>query len=202
MNRAAMTLSHVLVALLKGVLDRHHDPVLWQVLLERQADVREHLGMLGLEVVLDDAEGSAYVRQRTPTEDEAPLPRLVARRPLSYPVSLLLALLRKKLVELDAESGERRLIVGRDTLVDMLRVFLPSSANEARFVDRVDAHINKIIELGFLRRLSGQSGQENQFEVQRIVKAYVDAQWLGELEQRLADYRTHAQSLDEEGRST
>jgi len=34
------------------------------------------------------------------------LPRLVQRRALSFPVSLLLALLRKKLAEFDAGGGE------------------------------------------------------------------------------------------------
>jgi hypothetical protein len=46
-----------------------------------------------------------------------------------------------------------------------------------------------VVELGFLRRLRGQEGQ---FEVRRILKAFVDAQWLAELDQRLADYRAHA----------
>ena len=40
-------------------------------------------------------------------EDGSALPRLVPRRQLSYPVSLLLALLRKRLAEADAAGGER-----------------------------------------------------------------------------------------------
>jgi hypothetical protein len=53
-------------------------------------------------------------------------------------------------------------------------------------VDRIDADINRVVEYGFLRRLRGQ---DDQFEVRRILKAFVDAQWLSELEQRLAEYR-------------
>ena len=60
-------------------------------------------------------------------------------------------------------------------------------------MDRVDAHINQITEMGFLRRLRGT---ENQFEVRRILKAFVDAQWLSELDQRLAIYRDHATGGD------
>jgi len=40
--------------------------------------------------------------------------------------------------------------------------------------------------MGFLR---GLAGQENRFEVRRVMKAFVDAQWLNEFEQRLAGYR-------------
>jgi hypothetical protein len=43
--------------------------------------------------------------QRATVDGEPELPRLVPRRQLSYPVSLLLALLRKKLVEFDAAAG-------------------------------------------------------------------------------------------------
>jgi hypothetical protein len=33
----------------------------------------------------------------------------------------------------------------------MVRVFLPATSNEARLTDQIDAHINKAVELGFLR---------------------------------------------------
>jgi len=120
---------------------------------------------------------------------------LVPRRPLGYGVCLVLVLLRKKLAESDAKTGETRLMVSRDDILELTRVFLPDTANEARQLDRVDAHINKIVEMGFLRRLRGR---EDQFEVRRILKAFVDAQWLGELESRLDQYREHGSAADDD----
>ncbi len=117
------------------------------------------------------------------------MPRLVARRQLSYPVSLLLALLRKKLAEFDAGGGETRLILHRDDVVDLIRVFLPAGSNEARLIDQVSAHLNKIVDMGLVRKLRGQ---DQMFEVRRIIKAFVDAQWLAEFDQRLAEYRQKA----------
>ena len=38
----------------------------------------------------------------------------------------------------------------------MVRVFLPPTSNEARLIDQIDAHINKVVELGFLRQAEGQ----------------------------------------------
>jgi hypothetical protein len=67
-----------------------------------------------------------------------------------------------------------------------MRLFLPDTVNEARLMDRIDSHINKVVELGFLRRLRGQA---DHFEVRRILKAFVDGQWLHEFDQRLAEYR-------------
>jgi len=181
--------SLVLVSLLRGVTYRDDGDELWQWMLELQARVRDHLAPLGLELVLDEAEGYAYLRQHTAVEGEPELPRLVPRRQLSYPVSLLLVLLRKKLLESDAQGAEARLVLTRDQIVELVRVFLADGANEARFFDRVDAHINKVVELGFLRRLRGK-GEE--LEVRRILKTFVDAQWISDFEARLAAYRAHS----------
>lgn len=184
-------LSLVLISLLKGVTEREADPPLWQSLLGLQTRVRDQVAVLGLELVLDEVEGYAYLRQRPPQEGEAEFPRLIARRQLGYQVSLLLALIRKKLVEFDASSGETRLILSREDIAEMMSLFLPDTANQVRLLERIDASINRIVELGFLRRLRGT---DDRFEVRRILKAFVDGQWLAELDGRLKMYRAHAES--------
>jgi hypothetical protein len=182
-------LSRTLLTLMKGVAYRESDPLLWQRLLDLQARVRDHVAVIGLELILDEAEGYAYLRQREFDDAQSELPRLIPRRQLSYPVSLLLALLRKRLAEFDASSVDERLIVDRAQILELVRLFLPDSSNEARLFDRVEADIRKIVELGFLRRLRGN---DERYEVRRILKAFVDAQWLGEFATRLAEYREHA----------
>jgi hypothetical protein len=183
-------LSAVVVPLLKGVLYLEDNPALWNALLGLQARVRDYVTVLDLELTLDEAEGYAFLRSRPEDEsEEAPrLPRLVARRQLAFPVSLLLALLRKKLAEFDAGGAETRLILSRDEVVELIRVFLPAGSNEIRLIDQVETHLNKIVELGFVRRLRGQ---EQMFEVRRILKAFVDAQWLAEFDRRLTEYQIH-----------
>ena len=193
---ALADLSAVLIPLLKGVTYRADDAAHWGALLQLQARVRDHAAVLGLELMLDEAEGYAFLRSRPEPEDEAAprLPRLVARRPLSFPVSLLLALLRKKLAEFDAAGGDTRLILSREQVVELMRVFLPEGSNEARLIDQVDTQLNRIVELGFVRRLRGQDGM---FEVQRILKAFVDAQWLADFDARLATYRAQLEGKTE-----
>ncbi|MBE9486995.1 MAG: DUF4194 domain-containing protein [Chloroflexi bacterium] len=182
-------LSAIVVPLLKGVLYQGDNPDQWNSLLRLQVQVRDYVTVLGLELVLDEAEGYAFLRSKPEggDEDTSKLPRLVARRQLSFPVSLLLALLRKKLAEFDAGGGDTRLILSRDEVVELIRVFLPAGSNETRLIDQVDTHLNKVAELGFVRRLRGQ---ERMFEVRRILKAFVDAQWLAEFDQRLAAYQS------------
>ena len=181
------SLSKVIVTLMKGVFYREADSGLWQQLLNLQARVRDYVAVLGLTLMLDEAEGYAWLHTREAAEGETPPPRLMARRQLSYPVSLIIALLRRKLAESDAGGGDTRLILSRDDVVEMVRTFLPAGTNEARLVDQIEAHLNKIVDLGFIRRLRGQT---QLIEVRRILKAFVDAQWLSEFDDRLKNYRT------------
>lgn len=188
-------LSSLLIGLLKAVQYREQDERQWAALLSLQARVRDYVAVLNLELVLDEAEGYAFLKSRPePVEDDPSprLPRLVARRPLSFPVSLLLALLRKKLAEFDAGGGDTRLVLSRDEIVELVRVFLPDGPNEAKLIDQIETTINKVVDLGFLHKLKphggGLAGQAN-YEVRRILKAFVDAQWLAEFDARLAVYQ-------------
>jgi hypothetical protein len=179
-------LSTPVVQLMKGAVYRDTHDKAWQQLLQLQPQVRDYVEVLGLQVVIDEAEGYAFLRQRPVDEDDGnQIPRLVPRRSLSFHVSLLLALLRKKLAEFDAQSGDTRLMLTRAQIAEMLRVFLPATSNEARLLDQIDAHINKAVDLGFLR---AAKSAEPVFEVRRILKAFVDGQWLADFDARLAEY--------------
>jgi hypothetical protein len=179
-------LSVAVTQLMKGVVYRDTHDRAWRSLLELQPQARDFVEVIGLQVVIDESEGYAFLRQRAVDPDEPdPLPRLVPRRALSFPVSLLLALLRKKLAEFDAQGGDTRLMLSRAQILEMIRVFLPPTSNEARLTDQIDAHINKIVELGFLRPAKNS---EQLYEVRRILKAFVDGQWLADFDARLAEY--------------
>lgn len=191
-------LSVLVITLLKGVLYREADERLWNSLLTLQARLRDYVMVMNLELALDEAEGYAFLRARTADEDEAApkVPRLVARRPLSFPVSLLLALLRKKLAEFDA-SGGARLVLSRDEIVQTVALFLPAGSNESRIVDQIETHINKVADLGFLRVLKAAGGPPA-YEVRRIIKAFIDAQWLAAFDEQLENYRRQLQAQDGE----
>ncbi|NEE00865.1 DUF4194 domain-containing protein [Phytoactinopolyspora halotolerans] len=180
---------------MKGVVYRDTHEAQWRHLLQLQSRVRDYVSTIGLTVVVDEAEGYAFLRSRPDLEDdEGPsIPRLIPRRALSFHVSLLLALLRKKLTEFDAKGGDTKLVLTREQIIDMVRVFLPEGRNEARLVDQIDTHISKVVELGFLRRIKGQDGH---FEVRRILKAFVDGQWLADFDQRLAEYAAQLRGDD------
>jgi hypothetical protein len=180
-------LSQAVTHLMKGVVYRDSHEKAWRHLLALQSQVRDYVAVLGLLVVIDEAEGYAFLRQRPADDPDEPnpLPRLIPRRSLSFHVSLLLALLRKKLAEFDAHGGDSRLMLSREQVTEMIRVFLPPTSNEARLTDQIDAHINKAVEYGFLRQAKNT---EQVYEVRRILKAFVDGQWLADLDEKLAEY--------------
>jgi Domain of unknown function (DUF4194) len=189
-------LSLTVTQLMKGVVYRDTHDRAWRSLLELQPQARDYVEVLGLQVVIDEAEGYAFLRQRPADPDDAdPLPRLIPRRALSFHVSLLLALLRKKLAEFDAQSGDTRLMLTRAQITEMVRLFLPETSNEARLTDQIDTHINKVVELGFLRSVKNA---EPVYEVRRILKAFVDGQWLADFDARLAEYATLLDGEDSE----
>jgi Domain of unknown function (DUF4194) len=179
-------LSSAVIPLMKGAVYRDTHDRAWKHLLQLQPQVRDYVGTMGLQVVIDEAEGYAFLRQRPADPDDAdPPPRLIPRHALSFHVSLLLALLRKKLAEFDAQGGDTRLILTRAQITEMIRVFLPTTSNEARLVDKIDEHIGKVERLGFLRPVKNT---DQSYEVRRILKAFIDGQWLADFDERLAEY--------------
>lgn len=183
-TRTPEELPGVVTRLFKGVVYSETDEKIWQSLIGLMSQVRDYVAVLGLELILDESEGYAFLKSRE--DPDATLPRLIPRRQLTFDVSLLLALLRARMLEFDTNSSETRLIMTEQDIADMVSVFLPESSNEARILDKLGANIKKVVELGFLRKLRGETGS---YEVARILKAYVDAQWLEEFDARLADYR-------------
>jgi Domain of unknown function (DUF4194) len=188
-NQSELDLPLVVTQLMKGVLHQDTHAKAWRHLLQLQAQVRDYVATMGLVVVIDEAEGYAFLRSRAEEDegddDRSGPQRLIARRSLPFSTSLLLALLRKRLAEFDVTDSGTRCVLSRDQIVETLRVFIPERSNEARLVDQVDATIAKVVDLGFLRRVRDENGM---FEIRRILKAFVDAQWLANFDEELARY--------------
>ena len=186
-------IASAIIRLMQGVVYRGSDEDTWLTLERSGAGVRDHFATIGVDVVTDDTEGYAYLRSR-PDEGEEALPRLVRRRALSYNVSLLLVLLRERLVEFETGGGDGRMVLTTEQIVEMLRLFQADTTNDARLVDQAEATIKKAAELGFLRQLRGQG---EHWEVRRILKAYVDAQTLSDFAAKLREYAVRRRPMSD-----
>lgn len=184
-----LSFSRALVALFKNVVFKESDPEHWEVILAQKYKIEDYVSKIGLTLMVDEMDGYGYLKQRSYGEGEAEIPRLVPRHALSYPVSLLLVLLRKQLLEFDSTTGDRRLIITRQQLAERMRLFLKDTTNEAKMVADIDKHIDRIENMGFLRRLRGS---DDSFEVQRILRSFVNAEWLHSVNEQLDLYRVYA----------
>jgi len=171
------------VRLLKGPLYRSKHRDLWQCLERDQYLIREYFQQIGLSLVLDNAEGYAYLKQmdfetsdgtiEQSKEETLEIPRLISRRAMSFGHTLLIVLLRKRLAEHDSEDSSPRLIVSRAEIHQWLQPYYPSVSNEIKQRKDFDSLIKKVIEMGFLSALINH---QDDFEVQRIIKALVNAE--------------------------
>lgn len=191
-------LSEVVIHLMKGILYKDDKPKIWQSMEHAEGAVLDYLATINLDLHIYESDGFAYLQSKEQEEGTPPLPRIMARRPLSYPVSLMLALLRRKLTEHDTYSSEPRLIIGVEEFTNMVSAFFPTSNNEVKVLKRLDANLLRISDLGFIRFLDAK---KDKFEVKRILKAYIDAQWLSDFDGKLAEYLAHGSDPDEQGDS-
>jgi Domain of unknown function (DUF4194) len=180
-----------LITMLKGILYDHQKDA-WENLLRYEPEVKKYFSAIGLEVYIDKSEGYAYLRQ-VEFEEEIGIPRIAERRQLNFFTSLLCIVLRKYLLERDAEAGTVRATINQQEIINRMRSFLPSASDEAKQHDRIVTTMNKVIEIGFLKKLEGSN---NDYEIHRIIKGFVNANVIDETLKKLQSYAAEKEITD------
>lgn len=180
-----------LITMLKGILYSHHKDA-WENLLRYEPEVRKYFSAIGLEVYVDKSEGYAYLRQ-IEFEEEMEVPKIADKRQLTFFPSLLCIVLRKYLLERDAEAGSVRATITQQEIVNLMKSFLPMATDEAKQQDRIVTTMNKVIEIGFLKRLDDNS---NDYEIHRIIKGFVNADVIDDTLKRLQAHAVEKEITD------
>jgi hypothetical protein len=169
-------LSVALATLLRGPLHAEDSPTVWRSITTLGAQLRDHLEILGMQLVVDDTEKYAFLR----TLDELPegMPRLARRHSLTFGSTVLLILLRQELTTAESDGETPRVIVTTAKVTEWMRAYRRDGASE----DRINGDINALVKLGYLRRLRGS---EDTYEARRIIKALVTADWLAQWRDQL-----------------
>ncbi|WP_281184644.1 DUF4194 domain-containing protein [Trichlorobacter lovleyi] len=182
----------VTIHLLKTILYKDSHPKLWISMLNNMISLENYFQIIGLRLYVDEAEGHAYLKQDDCEDDFGqPVPTLIRKQALTFSLSLMCVLLRKALVEHEASSTEARLILGKNMIRELLLVYYPEQLNQAKLIGKIDADIKKLIDYGILRELKIEG---EQYEVMRILKSFVNAQWLADFNQKLEEYASHARA--------
>lgn len=175
-----------LITLLKGVLYETQKAA-WVNLIEYEPDVKKYFSTIGLDLFLDKSEGYAYLKQ-VEFEEEMEIPKIAEKRQLNFYVSLLCIVLRKYLLEHDAQGGTVRAIITQQEIINRVKLFMPTAPDEAKQQDKIVATINKVIlEMGFIRKLDDNT---DNYEIHRIIKGFVNADEIDDTLRRLESYAT------------
>jgi len=178
-----------LIRLLQGPLYAE-DGTAWDLLLRHRQAVEDHFAQLGLEVLVAEHDGLAFLRRKRAVEgegeEEPDVPELIVRRELPYLASLLCVLLVEELYRFEESGGDQaRLVWKREAIRQLVTPYLPARSNEAKVDDAVDAQINNLVRYGFLRKMKGG---EDALEVTRLLKYKIDADRIREMKEKLASH--------------
>ncbi len=191
--------SVVAARLLQSVIysDEEHA---WTVLLRSQANLESYFARIGLVLVVNEADGMAYLRQLTESESTSGydrIPRLFRRVPLSYDATLLCVLLRDALRRFEEEDiDNQRCVLEFDQLFETWKTFFPRGEDEVKIRKSLEKNLRKLDEYRFVRKF-GDEG--NSWEVRPILKARLPIDELEKLRDQLKR-ATGATTLDDLGR--
>jgi len=167
------------------------DLEVWATLLRCRQHIDNYFQDLGLQLVVHEEDGFAYLKQAD--QEDAMIPRLFRRDKLARGVAIVGVVLRERLLQFDEKvHDESRLIVTKEEIVQMTAPFFPEANDEIRADKRIEAAINKSEEMGLVRKLPVFSGEER-YEVRRIIKARFPVETLRALREQL---KAHANKLD------
>ena len=159
----------------------------WATLLRYQQHIENYFHEIGLELVVHEQDGFAYVKQAD-GEDGSGIPRLFRRDKLTKGVAIIGVILREQLLHFDEKiHDETKLIIRKDEILQLAAPFFPETNDEIRADKRLETAINKAEELGLLRKLSIPEG-EDRYEIRRIVKARFPVEVLKELRDQLQNH--------------
>lgn len=181
MDKADILFSTTLINLLQGVVRKEDNAGIWNTIRSQQFRIDEYMEKIGLSLVIDDEGGFAFLKQR----DDDVLPHLVKKQPLTFRMSLFLALLRNEINEYDSGSGEGALVIREEEMVRRMKPYFPDVSDEVKFTNSIDRCFSKALEMKILVPVKDN---EYEYEVQPVLRRFMDAEWLSEFNRQLDKY--------------
>ncbi|NYG60776.1 hypothetical protein BJ980_003699 [Nocardioides daedukensis] len=148
----------------------------WKVLVEHERTLRSRLNDLFLELLVDRDREVAWKRQATP-ETGGRFPTLLHDVPWSREETLVLVHLRDRL-RAGFASGEPRVFIDRDDILDHISSFRPSHATDESGDERRAR--NAVLSIAKAGLLIG-TGTEDRYEISEAVEPLMPLELLNEL---------------------
>ena len=174
--------ANIIIRLLQGVI-YDDNKTLWNELLTFQIPVQIYFNKIGIQLILNERDGFAYITQPEEHENNKKIPRLTRKYAVSYEVTILLVILRDFLEEHDAKPTlAQKCFVSEKEIRERVMLFFKDKANKTKFIKKIDATINKAVDYKFLKLLAkNESFDENRYEILRIIKSKISLSKLEEI---------------------
>jgi len=177
------------VHLLQGVV-YHDEGHVWELVLTHRTRLDSYFNRIGLRLVIDEAEGFAFLRQLEEGELEHvrgydQLPKLFRRKRLSYDATLVCVMLRAELRRFEEEEVDNtRCVIPTDELFEQWRGFFPETHDDVKLRKALGAALGTLEDLKFVREFTKEP---QEWEIRRILKARLP---VAELEKLWKDLKT------------
>lgn len=179
--------SKLIVALLKGIVEDSNKSK-WEDILFYKNEIRAYVGQIGLDLVLKEDDGYAFLRQ-IELNDGSTI-GIMSRRKMSFGASVILVILRQILedFEKDIDSfNTSEKYISEDKLKEEIEDFLPKDYDLVKFYSTLKGDIQRIFELGFLKKTTADNG-ETIYIIHKIIKEKVTIDVLLQFKQNLENY--------------
>ncbi len=179
----------VIIKLLQGPV-YVDDKNFWRELMQWQSAVQEYFGKIGIELVINEQDGFARVLQpETDEHDDNPLPRLMKKQTLNYEATLLAVILREGLEEFDVKSDGDKFYLTQKQIKERIELFYKEQPNKSKLWKDLSKPINDLLKIGILKLNREDAVKDNnQYEVKRIIKAFISNEKLQEIKNKLNNY--------------
>jgi len=167
------------------------DKAIWRELTAWQSAIQEYFGKIGLELTINDQEGFARIWQPEAGEhDENPLPRLMRKQSLNYEATLLAVMLREGLEEFDVKSDGTKFYLTQKEIKERIELFYKEQTNKSKLWKDLSKPITSLLNMGILKlnREDAVNKDNNQYEIKRIIKAFISNERLEEIKTKLTTY--------------
>jgi hypothetical protein len=174
------------IRLLQGVVYSDDNSVTWDSLLRYTTPLTDYFAKIGLQLVVDESDGLAYLRQLDDDElmfNGEPIPKLYRRSPMGYETSLLCVLLRDLYRRFEEDELENeKCVITHDELLELWKPFFAKTSDDVRLHRSLLSSLRKLEEIRFVRPHPSDTVS---WEIRRIIKARLPISELESLRSRI-----------------
>ena len=167
------------------------DKNIWRELSAWQSAIQEYFGKIGMELIINEQDGFARIMQPEADEnDDNPLPRLMRKQSLNYEATLLAVMLREGLEEFDVKSDGTKFFLTQKEIKERIELFYKEQTNKSKLWKDLSRPITSLLNIGILKlnREDAANKDNNQYEIKRIIKAFISNEKLEEIKNKLSNY--------------